>query len=111
MEGTMMAHVDGGVPNIQLSIPKVDEYNLGQLIYFFEISCALSGYVLDVNPFDQPGVEAYKRNMFQVVGKARGLISYSIKISVFYVGGDIDNGVMSIINTKVGVPHQISLYN
>jgi glucose-6-phosphate isomerase len=69
MEGTMMAHVDGGVPNIQLSIPKVDEYNLGQLIYFFEISCALSGYVLDVNPFDQPGVEAYKRNMFQLLGK------------------------------------------
>jgi glucose-6-phosphate isomerase len=69
MEGTMMAHVDGGVPNIQLSISKIDEYNLGQLIYFFEISCALSGYILDVNPFDQPGVEAYKSNMFKLLGK------------------------------------------
>jgi len=67
--GTMMAHIDGGVPNIEIEIPKLDEYNLGQLIYFFEIGCALSGYTLGVNPFDQPGVEAYKRNMFMLLGK------------------------------------------
>ena len=67
--GTMMAHIDGGVPNISIQIPTLDEYNLGQLIYFFEIACALSGYTLGVNPFDQPGVEAYKRNMFALLGK------------------------------------------
>ena len=67
--GTMMAHIDGGVPNISIEIPALDEYNLGQLIYFFEIACALSGYTLGVNPFDQPGVEAYKRNMFTLLGK------------------------------------------
>lgn len=68
-EGTVLAHVDGGVPNIKLSIPKINEYNLGQLIYFFEMACALSGYMLGVNPFDQPGVEAYKKNMFALLGK------------------------------------------
>jgi glucose-6-phosphate isomerase len=67
--GTSIAHADGGVPNIQISIPEVNEYYLGQLIYFFEMSCALSGYILDVNPFDQPGVEAYKKNMFALLGK------------------------------------------
>ena len=67
--GTSIAHVDGGVPNIRISIPEVNEYYLGQLIYFFEMSCALSGYILDVNPFDQPGVEAYKKNMFALLGK------------------------------------------
>ncbi|MEZ5081868.1 MAG: glucose-6-phosphate isomerase [Bacteroidales bacterium] len=67
--GTTLAHVDGGVPNIRISIPKVDEYYLGQLIYFFEMGCALSGYTLGVNPFDQPGVEAYKTNMFALLGK------------------------------------------
>ena len=67
--GTCIAHVDGGVPNIRISIPEVNEYYLGQLIYFFEMSCALSGYILDVNPFDQPGVEAYKKNMFALLGK------------------------------------------
>ena len=67
--GTMLAHVDGGVPNIRISIPQLEEYMLGQLIYFFEYACGLSGYVLDVNPFDQPGVEAYKNNMFALLGK------------------------------------------
>ena len=68
-EGTRMAHVDGKVPNLRLIVPKVDENNLGQLIYFFEFSCALGGYLLDINPFDQPGVEAYKKNMFRLLGK------------------------------------------
>ncbi|MCX6268813.1 MAG: glucose-6-phosphate isomerase [Bacteroidetes bacterium] len=67
--GTMLAHVDGGVPNIRLTIPTVNEHYLGQLIYFFEFACALSGYTLGVNPFDQPGVEAYKKNMFALLGK------------------------------------------
>ncbi len=67
--GTMLAHVDGDVPNIRLMIPAIDEHCLGQLIYFFEFACALSGYALDVNPFDQPGVEAYKKNMFALLGK------------------------------------------
>jgi glucose-6-phosphate isomerase len=67
--GTMIAHVDGGVPNLQLEVPKLDEYTIGQLIYFFEKACGISGYILDVNPFDQPGVEAYKKNMFALLGK------------------------------------------
>ena len=68
-EGTRMAHVDGKVPNLRLIVPKVDENNIGQLIYFFEFSCALGGYLLGINPFDQPGVEAYKKNMFRLLGK------------------------------------------
>ncbi len=67
--GTLIAHVDGGVPNIRISIPALNEYYLGQLIYFFEKACGISGYLLDVNPFDQPGVEAYKSNMFALLGK------------------------------------------
>lgn len=67
--GTMIAHVDGGVPNIRIEIPILNEYYLGQLIYFFELACGLSGYELGVNPFDQPGVEAYKKNMFALLGK------------------------------------------
>ncbi|KXK53465.1 MAG: glucose-6-phosphate isomerase [Chlorobi bacterium OLB5] len=67
--GTMLAHVSGGVPNISISIEKTDEENLGGLIYFFEKACAISGYLLGVNPFDQPGVEAYKKNMFALLGK------------------------------------------
>lgn len=67
--GTMLAHVEGGVPNIKITLPEISEYYLGQLIYFFEMGCALSGYILDVNPFDQPGVEAYKKNMFALLGK------------------------------------------
>jgi glucose-6-phosphate isomerase len=66
---TTMAHVAGGVPNIRITVPHIDEHILGQLIYFFEFSCALSGYTLGVNPFDQPGVEAYKTKMFSLLGK------------------------------------------
>ena len=67
--GTMLAHFDGGVPNIRISIPAINEEVIGQMIYFFEFSCALSGYTLGVNPFDQPGVESYKKNMFALLGK------------------------------------------
>ena len=67
--GTALAHIDGGVPNIGIIIPEVNEESIGELIYFFEMSCALSGYTLGVNPFDQPGVEAYKKNMFALLGK------------------------------------------
>jgi glucose-6-phosphate isomerase len=67
--GTLLAHTDGGVPNLIISIPKMDEYTFGYLVYFFEKACAMSGYLLGVNPFDQPGVEAYKVNMFALLGK------------------------------------------
>ncbi len=67
--GTLLAHVDGGVPNIRIEIPKLNEYYLGQLFYFFEKACGISGYFLGVNPFDQPGVEAYKVNMFALLNK------------------------------------------
>ena len=67
--GTLVAHVDGGVPNIRISVPQLNEYYIGQLIFFFEKACGISGYVLGVNPFDQPGVEAYKKNMFALLGK------------------------------------------
>lgn len=68
-EGTIMAHVEGGVPVIKINLPGINEKYLGQLLYFFEMSCAISGYMLGINPFDQPGVEAYKRNMFRLLGK------------------------------------------
>ena len=67
--GTRLAHVDGGVPNIRLSVPQLNEYYLGQIIYFFEIACGISGNILGVNPFNQPGVEAYKKNMFALLNK------------------------------------------
>ena len=67
--GTQMAHIDGGVPNLRIVMTSIDEYNLGQLIYFFEKGCGISGLLLDVNPFNQPGVEAYKKNMFHLLGK------------------------------------------
>ena len=67
--GTRLAHVDGGVPNIRISVPKLNEYYIGQLIYFFEIACGISGNILGVNPFNQPGVEAYKKNMFALLNK------------------------------------------
>ncbi len=67
--GTMLAHVDGGVPNIHIEIPRINEYHLGELMYFFEKACGISGYTLGVNPFDQPGVEAYKNNMFALLDK------------------------------------------
>ena len=68
-QGTMLAHTDGGVPNLVINIPDVSPYSLGYLMYFFEKACAVSGYVLGINPFDQPGVEAYKKNMFALLGK------------------------------------------
>ena len=67
--GTKLAHIDGGVPQIGLSIEQIDEYNLGALFYFFEFACGISAYVLGVNPFNQPGVEAYKKNMFALLRK------------------------------------------
>jgi glucose-6-phosphate isomerase len=67
--GTQLAHLDGGVPQIRIEIPKLNEYYLGQLIYFFEKACGISGYILGVNPFNQPGVEAYKKNMFALLDK------------------------------------------
>ena len=67
--GTRLAHVDGGVPNIRISIPRLNAYYIGQLIYFFEIACGISGNLLQVNPFNQPGVEAYKKNMFALLNK------------------------------------------
>ncbi len=70
MEGTQLAHVDGGVPNIRIAVPKMDAFSLGYLFYFFEKACGVSGYLLGVNPFNQPGVEAYKKNMFALLGKA-----------------------------------------
>ena len=68
-QGTIEAHVDGGVPVVELSVSMIDEYTIGQLIYFFEFACGVSGYTLGVNPFDQPGVEAYKKNMVRLLGK------------------------------------------
>lgn len=67
--GTQLAHVDGGVPNMRVCVDRLDEYQLGQLIYFFERACGISGLLLEVNPFNQPGVEAYKKNMFALLGK------------------------------------------
>lgn len=67
--GTIIAHNDGGVPIITINVPAINEFYLGQLIYFFEMACGISGYILDVNPFDQPGVEAYKKNMFALLNK------------------------------------------
>ncbi len=69
MNGTMLAHTDGNVPNLVVKIPKQDEFALGQLFYFFEFACGVSGYILGVNPFNQPGVESYKKNMFALLGK------------------------------------------
>lgn len=68
-EGTLLAHVDGGVPNLIVNIPELDAFTFGKLIYFFEKACGISGYLLGVNPFDQPGVEEYKKNMFALLGK------------------------------------------
>ena len=68
-EGTVLAHSDGGVPNLVVNVPRLDAFYFGGLVYFFEVACAVSGYLLGVNPFDQPGVEAYKKNMFALLGK------------------------------------------
>ena len=69
MNGTVLAHTDGGVPNLMVTIPRQDEFSLGELFYFFEFACGVSGYILGVNPFNQPGVESYKKNMFALLGK------------------------------------------
>ena len=69
MNGTILAHTDGQVPNLIINVPAVNEYYLGQLFYFFEFACGVSGYLLGVNPFNQPGVESYKKNMFALLGK------------------------------------------
>ena len=68
-QGTALAHTDGLVPNLTVKVPALDAYNFGKLVYFFEKACGISGYLLGVNPFDQPGVEAYKKNMFALLGK------------------------------------------
>lgn len=70
MEGTILAHTEGGVPNLVIEVDRLDEYNFGELVYFFERACAISGYMLGVNPFNQPGVESYKKNMFALLGKS-----------------------------------------
>ena len=67
--GTLLAHTEGGVPNFVIELDKLDEINIGYLIYFFELSCAVSGYILGINPFNQPGVESYKNNMYALLGK------------------------------------------
>ena len=69
MKGTLLAHTDGNVPNLSVSLPEQNEFFLGELFYFFEFACGVSGYILGVNPFDQPGVESYKKNMFALLGK------------------------------------------
>ena len=69
MNGTILAHTDGNVPNLMVKIPEQNEFYLGELFYFFEFACGVSGYILGVNPFNQPGVESYKRNMFALLGK------------------------------------------
>ena len=68
-QGTVLAHTEGGVPNIIIEVDAPDEENLGELIYFFEKAVAISGYMMGVNPFNQPGVESYKKNMFALLGK------------------------------------------
>lgn len=79
-KGTLLAHIDGGVPCMTINIPEMSAYNLGYLIYFFEKACAVSGYLLGVNPFDQPGVESYKKNMFALLGK-KGFESLSKELN------------------------------
>ncbi|MDD4501940.1 MAG: glucose-6-phosphate isomerase, partial [Clostridia bacterium] len=69
MKGTKLAHINGNVPVIVIEIEKMDAFTYGQIVYFFEKACGISGYILDVNPFDQPGVEAYKKSMFKLLGK------------------------------------------
>jgi len=68
-EGTILAHNEGGVPNLIIEVPEANEFEFGYMVYFFEKACAISGYVLGINPFNQPGVEAYKKNMFALLGK------------------------------------------
>ena len=69
MKGVIVAHTDGNVPNLMVNIPEQNEFYLGELFYFYEFACGISGYILGVNPFNQPGVESYKKNMFALLGK------------------------------------------
>ena len=69
MKGVIVAHTDGNVPNLMVNIPEQNEFYLGELFYFYEFACGVSGYILGVNPFNQPGVESYKKNMFALLGK------------------------------------------
>ena len=69
MQGTILAHTEGGVPNMVLEVPGINEHEFGYMVYFFEKACAISGYLMAVNPFNQPGVESYKKNMFALLGK------------------------------------------
>ena len=69
MKGTLLAHVDGGAPNLVITLDRLDDFTFGELVYFFWKSLAVSGYMIGVNPFDQPGVESYKKNMFALLGK------------------------------------------
>lgn len=69
MNGTALAHTDGNVPNLKVKVPAQDAFSLGELFYFYEFACGVSGYMLGVNPFNQPGVESYKKNMFALLGK------------------------------------------
>ena len=69
LEGTILAHTEGGIPNMVLEVEEINEFNFGYMVYFFEKACAISGYMLGVNPFNQPGVESYKKNMFALLGK------------------------------------------
>ena len=82
MNGTILAHTDGNVPNLMIKIPKMDEFHLGQLFYFFEFACGVSGYILGVNPFNQPGVESYKRNMFALLGKPGSMYELTEEIKL-----------------------------
>ena len=75
----MLAHTDGGVPNLVIHVSEIDAYNFGYLVYFFQKACAMSGYLFQVNPFDQPGVEAYKNNMYALLGKP-GFIQEQIRL-------------------------------
>src|SRR5699024_619812 len=72
-QGALLAHTDGGVPNLVLTIPKLDAETFGYIVYFFEKACAIGGYLLEVNPFNQPGVEGYKQNMFSLLGKPKNI--------------------------------------
>jgi glucose-6-phosphate isomerase len=93
--GTKIAHVDGGIPNISIEIPKLSEFYLGQLIYFFEKACAISGYILGINPFNQPGVEAYKNNMFTLLEKP-GYEKQANKIRARALDDEVNDKLMTI---------------
>ena len=100
MNGTILAHTDGNVPNLKVNIPEQDEYSLGQLFYFFEFACGVSGYLLGVNPFNQPGVESYKSNMFALLGKP----GYEKAVKETVIRVRIDNNVLK----KIGRPENIT---